>query len=93
MDVRRFDPDCQVLDHYGPTETTVGVLMNWIERDLDRLRPRWSRQGAPLANADMHILDSLQGCPRASSVSSAWAVLPWPVATCAEPDLARGQFL
>ncbi|MGA9769160.1 MAG: amino acid adenylation domain-containing protein [Blastocatellia bacterium] len=59
--IRGFRGDCRVMNHYGPTETTIGSITFAIAEEADRYGIGSSTVpvGCPIANTQIHILDTL----------------------------------
>ncbi|MFB2983429.1 amino acid adenylation domain-containing protein [Microseira sp. BLCC-F43] len=54
--IRKYAPNCRILNHYGPTETTVGVLTFEVENILTS-DAQTVPIGRPIANAQIYLLD------------------------------------
>ncbi len=54
--IRKYAPNCRILNHYGPTETTVGVLTFEVENILTS-DAQTVPIGRPIANAEIYLLD------------------------------------
>ncbi|MCU1259743.1 MAG: amino acid adenylation domain protein, partial [Bryobacterales bacterium] len=54
--IRQLGASCEIWNHYGPTETTVGSLMLRLRDFSGPVIPI----GRPIANTQVHILDSLR---------------------------------
>ncbi|MDF5729367.1 MAG: amino acid adenylation domain-containing protein, partial [Rhizonema sp. PD38] len=55
--IKRYNPNCQILNHYGPTETTVGVTTFAIPDQPASNDEKTVPLGRPLANMQIYVLD------------------------------------
>jgi amino acid adenylation domain-containing protein/FkbM family methyltransferase len=55
--VKKYAPECRVLNHYGPTEATVGALTFKVEKSVTRVAATVPI-GRPLGNVQVYLLDA-----------------------------------
>ncbi|MBD2040237.1 non-ribosomal peptide synthetase [Microcoleus sp. FACHB-672] len=62
--IKKYAPNCSILNHYGPTEATVGVLTYQVDSGKCAHISETVPLGSPLPNTQIYLLDShLQPVP------------------------------
>jgi amino acid adenylation domain-containing protein len=62
--IRKFAPDCKVVNEYGPTETTVGVISGSAEPAREEFKTAEAPIGSPRSGVAAYVLDeSLRPVP------------------------------
>lgn len=55
--IRKFAPDCKVVNEYGPTETTVGVISGAVEPAREEFNTAEAPIGSPRSGVAAYVLD------------------------------------